>query len=442
MMSKGSKDSKKLVEDLGELLFRRAADSCVDGVAIVTLDREIVYVNEARARMHGYAVSELIGKDVAILTSEEFDAPSIAAHVLETGSWKGELLGVRQDCSTIPARQAITRVDDAEGHPVAMLSITRDITEEQRAHRELAEAEEQYRDLVENAIVAVYRTTVDGKILYVNDAAVRLFGAESREEFMRRPVLNIYARPEDREAFVERLRAEGSVSGVEVPMHAFPGEPRTVLLSATLKGDVISGMGVDITELRKAEAAQQAVREESERVKKRFYRETIFSVTDGKLVICDPEEIDKLHCEPVFPRLQISEPSDVSMARGQVRTVAGKAGMDPSRVDDLVLCAGEATTNALKHSGGGTVCVCDVGDSIHVRVSDSGPGMDSLALPRLTLMKGYSTKQSLGMGYASILALADTVYLSTGPSGTTVVIMMQKQPVTSAPKPEDLPDLW
>lgn len=54
---------------LDELVFRRAADSSVDGVAIVGLDRRILYINEARARMHGCTPAELIGKDVSMLSA-------------------------------------------------------------------------------------------------------------------------------------------------------------------------------------------------------------------------------------------------------------------------------------------------------------------------------------------------------------------------------------
>ncbi len=79
---------------------------------------------------------------------------------------------------------------------------------------------------------------------------------------------------------------------------------------------------------------------------------------------------------------------------------------------------------------------------IRVKVSDSGPGMDSLALPKIAFQKGFSTAKSLGMGYANILASADKVYLSTGPTGTVVVIEVAKKPASVEMQLANLPDLW
>jgi len=609
---------------LDEHIFRRAADSAADGVVIAGLDRRIAYINEARARSHGFRVEELLGRDVATLTARPERAVEIAQQVLEKGVWQGETEGIRKDGTTFPMRQTITRVDDSDGTPIAMLSITRDITEEKAwqasleqrtrqltallyAGRQINSAldtREVMRLLVQYAMVLVsagggcagllvddrmvfrecnrrgelvpidyafgkgegvagwiienrrpYLTNDaahdpvvlrriqknvgfdklvsvpiiagDGRLLgcfelynwpgerlftpedidlligLANQAAVALTNAaltedirksaaavKKSEETLRLVVegspdfffyihdskgVFTYVSPsveritghsvdewmshytkfltdnpinEDVVKHTERTLATGEITD-SYPVEIFHKNGSRIMLEVYERpiiedGKVVGIRGVarDVTELRRAEAAESAARREADARMSNFYKDTIFSVTDGKLEILDKDEIEKLCAESDVPVMQISDVRDVAAARARVRQAAEKAGMEPSQIDALVLCVGEAATNAFKHGGGGTMAVCDEDGSIRVKVSDSGPGMDSLALPKIAFLKGFSTAKSLGMGYANILASADKVYLSTGPDGTTVVIEVAKQPKSIEFQLAHLPDLW
>lgn len=57
-------------------------------------------------------------------------------------------------------------------------------------------------------------------------------------------------------------------------------------------------------------------------------------------------------------------------------------------------------------------------------VSDTGPGIEALVLPEVVLLGGRSTAGTLGVGYKTILSIADTVHLLTGPTGTVLAIEM------------------
>ncbi|MGQ9454357.1 MAG: PAS domain S-box protein [Armatimonadota bacterium] len=204
----------------------------------------------------------------------------------------------------------------------------------------------------------------------------------------------------------------------------------------------IRGVARDVTELCRAEIAEKIALEEAENRIKSFYKDTIFSVTDGKLEIMERDEIERMCEDKDQPRMRLRDAQDVARARKMVTEVARAVGMEQGQIDALVLCVGEAATNAYKHGGGGKLTICHNDDSVRVKVSDSGPGMDSLALPKIAFMKGFSTVKSLGMGYANILACADKVYLSTGPDGTTVVIEVFKQSKPLEMQLANLPDLW
>jgi anti-sigma regulatory factor (Ser/Thr protein kinase) len=180
-----------------------------------------------------------------------------------------------------------------------------------------------------------------------------------------------------------------------------------------------------VTELDAAH--QQALQVEAD--KKRFYSDVIRSVTGGKLELVDPESIPDLG-EPEAV-LQVSDGAGYAAARKAIRDAATAAGMSEERADDLILAAGEAITNTMKHAQDGCCEVYRRDESVYVRVTDRGTGIGSQVLPQAILMPGFSTKISLGMGYKMVLRLCDRVWLATSPEGTTV--LMQKR-VESSPE--------
>ncbi|MDI6829031.1 MAG: ATP-binding protein, partial [Armatimonadota bacterium] len=111
--------------------------------------------------------------------------------------------------------------------------------------------------------------------------------------------------------------------------------------------------------------------------------------------------------------------------------IARSAGMDEEKVSRLIVSIGEAATNALKHSGGGTVSIHQTPNSLIAVVSDKGHGIAALSLPDIALTKGYSTAGSLGMGYKVMISFSDRIYLATGPEGTKVGIEMKLSDMTS-----------
>ncbi len=129
------------------------------------------------------------------------------------------------------------------------------ITERRRTEDALRTSERQYRQLVDNAPVGVYKTTLEGNFLYANNALARIFEYENADEVMRLPVGMRYKRPEDREAFLNALKERGEVPYYEIEVSTKTGKLKTIVLSAVLEDGFITGMITDITERMRAEAA-------------------------------------------------------------------------------------------------------------------------------------------------------------------------------------------
>jgi len=117
----------------------------------------------------------------------------------------------------------------------------------------LRESERLYRNLVDNALVGVFRSRTNGEILYLNQKSLDSFGYDTVENLIYEQGLTHYRRAEDRARMLEHLRADGHVNAMEIEMLTRNGEPRTFLLSASITGDVLEGMTVDITERKEAE---------------------------------------------------------------------------------------------------------------------------------------------------------------------------------------------
>jgi anti-sigma regulatory factor (Ser/Thr protein kinase) len=173
--------------------------------------------------------------------------------------------------------------------------------------------------------------------------------------------------------------------------------------------------------LRLAELAQ------AEEQKREFYYNLMFAVTNGKLMLCERGQIDQLGGEPLGA-VEVSADTDVRRVRDLIQQVGSEFGMDEQRIYDLGLCASEGATNAIKHGGGGWVALTESNGHLRVRIQDTGAGMDPLSLPCATLLKGYSTKASMGLGFTIMHELTDRLYLHTGSAGTIVVLEMAVKP--------------
>ena len=142
-----------------------------------------------------------------------------------------------------------------------------ELGERKRAEQALQKSERRYRLLYERNLAGVCRNTIDGRILECNSAFARVFGFDSPEEVRKAAGLQFYFYPTDREAYIARLKAEGSVTNFESRLRRKDGSPVWTLRNATLAYDqeagepVIEGTLIDITERKQAEEALRASEE-------------------------------------------------------------------------------------------------------------------------------------------------------------------------------------
>ena len=204
---------------------------------------------------------------------------------------------------------------------------------------------------------------------------------------------------------------------------------------------VVLAIARDITERVRAQDERRALERQMEEQKRLFYRETILSVTDGKLDICDECDVMPYLADSELA-LEVGTAAQVSGARHEVEQFCRAQGLASDRRESFMIGVGEAITNAIKHGKEGNVYAGVRDGIIWVGVEDKGPGIESLILPRAVLLRGFSTKPSLGLGYCVMLDVADKVLLKTDEWGTLVILEKRLVEPSTQVSIRNLPDTW
>jgi two-component system cell cycle sensor histidine kinase/response regulator CckA len=127
------------------------------------------------------------------------------------------------------------------------------IVEREQMEEAIQESEKKYRNLVDNALVGIFKSTLKGDLIYVNEYLSTMLGFESPQEMMAEGTPTRYKNPKDREVLIENLRREYKVKNFDVELLTKTGKTVNALMNANLEGDVITGMIMDITERKRAE---------------------------------------------------------------------------------------------------------------------------------------------------------------------------------------------
>ena len=265
----------------GEARHRAFIENVRDGVYLLDKQGRFTYVNNLIAERSGFSREWYIGKHLGEIIGSRHRRRAVAKHAAAMRgemqppfeftyfSSSGEEIWV--EASVTPLRE--------EGSIIGLLGISRDISWRKNAegelkrHRdsleqlvaertaELRKSEKKYRDLVINAPVAIYQTSRAGNIVYANQNCAFTFGYNSVEELTSAGPFPRHRTSKERKVMLRRLDSPEGVKNYETEFITKSGERLNVLLSATLKDGLISGIMIDITARKKAERELQRERE-------------------------------------------------------------------------------------------------------------------------------------------------------------------------------------
>ncbi|WP_373682493.1 ABC transporter substrate binding protein [Desulfovibrio sp. JC010] len=144
---------------------------------------------------------------------------------------------------------------------ILVVVLVRNVVTLRKVRSDLEHSELKYRSIFDNAQEGIYQTSVDGRVLAVNDAFAHMFGYDSPEEVLQ--VLDsvskkLYLNESDRNVLLTAMQNEGTLTGFEVKMKRKDGEVVWITMNArktkAQDGTVIfEGSVVDITQRKRNE---------------------------------------------------------------------------------------------------------------------------------------------------------------------------------------------
>jgi len=183
--------SEQQAKESGER-YRILFETSGEGILIAGYEsRRFRYANPAICKLLGYSVEELVGMGVDDIHPVE-SLEDIHAEFERNSSMPNY---VAEDIPCLKKDGSIVYVDivgavqyiDGVRHSVGFF---RDTTERKLAHGALLESEERFRMMAElspNAIIVIQ----DEKFVFMNEAALKLFGAENPEDIIGRNAFNL-----------------------------------------------------------------------------------------------------------------------------------------------------------------------------------------------------------------------------------------------------------
>lgn len=145
--------------------------------------------------------------------------------------------------------------------------ISKELEQNREAHQRIRQSEHLLHSITNNLQEAVFRRTLDGRMVFANQAFIHLFGYDSLDEVLNVPRAEFYARPKDRFKLFDLDQRVSSVRGIEIQFKRKDGSRFWGLASSTKSIDIegvphIDGAIVDITAQKQTEEELRKINED------------------------------------------------------------------------------------------------------------------------------------------------------------------------------------
>ncbi len=241
-----------------------ALEAAANSIVITDRQGTILWTNRAFSELTGYGPDEARGKNPRMLSSGEHDEVFYRTlwETIASGKiWHGEIINRRKDGSLYTEEMTITPVRTDCGEVTHFVAIKQDVTERKRAEAAVQRAEEKYRAIFEDAVIGIYQSSQEGRLLSVNRALAQMLGYESPAQLITDITdiaSQVHGDRNRREEFKRLLSAHGVVHDFEYQANRKDGTKVWLLENA------------------------RAVRDERGEI--RFYEGTVHDITEHKLL--------------------------------------------------------------------------------------------------------------------------------------------------------------
>ena len=242
-------------------------DNVPDFMFVKDTQSKFVVANAQTARaLRAGTPKDLVGK-----TDFDFFPPEMAKaffedeqEVLRTGEplYNREEAALDENGNQIQILTTKVPVRDGQGKITGIAGVGRIITARKQMENALREAEQKFRGIFDNAVIGIFQSTPEGRLLSVNPSMATIFGYDSPEEMVTliTDIENqLYVKSTDRADFKARVATVGGVQSYVC--EGFRKDGSRIWLSMSVRAifedDVpirFEGMCEDITERRAMES--------------------------------------------------------------------------------------------------------------------------------------------------------------------------------------------
>jgi len=233
--------------------------------------------NRAFEELLGVSRKEVLGASEWTFFPDSWAEESMQAEreMLETGksaSYETKLPLLDGSQRDVIVRKAA--YEDISGSAAGILTVILDISERKRMEEVLCQVEERYRSIFENAVLGIFRTTVDGRFVEASPSLAHTLGYESPQELMESITdasTQLYANPGRRQEILEDLLEREGMASYENLYKRKDGSLFFGYMNAKLMRDeqgrplYLDGILEDITERKQAEEQLRHAKMEAER---------------------------------------------------------------------------------------------------------------------------------------------------------------------------------
>ena len=423
--------------------YRTLFEGSRDAIIISSRDGTFMDVNQSALNLFGYTRNEIANLHIQDLFTDPSEWHNLQKEVDLTGYVRDYEVKMRTRNGSIMDCLFTSSVWRSNDEILGYHDIIRDITERTKMEKALRESEELFRNIFENTVIGLYRTTPSGQILMANPTLVHMLGYTSFEELAQRNLEDEGFELEySRQKFKERMEQDGEIIGLESHWVKRDGTSLFVRENARAvrddRGHIVyyEGTVEDVTDRKKAEEKLKASLQEKEVLLREIHHrvknnlQVILSLLNLQATYVKDNLYKEMLKESrnrirsmalIHERLYHSENVASINSREYIRKLVYEVAQSYGMCDDKIsfildvedislgidaaipcgLIINELVSNSLKHAFGDgngeiTVGLHSVNGSIELTVKDNGVG-----LPDNINIKDC---ESLGLRLVTILA--------------------------------------
>ena len=291
--------TKELLQ--AEEKYRNIFNDAILGIYQTTPEGRFIIINPVFAAICGYASPEEMIEKVTDIPNQLYANPEDRLRLQKRIAAEAKVKGFEVQFKH-PTQGLVwvsinaNALRDEQGNIRNYDGTIEGITERKHAEEALQASEEKYHNIFNDAILGIYQTTPEGRILSANPALARMYGYDTPEELTNNvTATQMYVNPEDREIFKRNLLREGVVEKFETRFRKKGGETIWVSINAhTVKdtqGNISSYEGTieNITERKRAEEELDKEREKFSTLSENAPFGMVMILKDGTFSYMNPK---------------------------------------------------------------------------------------------------------------------------------------------------------